>query len=63
MGQWDGSGHIIKNQINLEVIKITQFCLEIYDLLRHPHLWMGVWVDGWVNRWVNGWGSGEITKN
>ena len=58
MGQWMGSGHITKTQINLEVIKIIQFCLEIYDLLRHPHLWVGVWVYGWVNRWVNGWING-----
>ena len=41
MGQWVGSGHITKNQINLELIKIIQFCLKICDLLRHPHLWMG----------------------
>ena len=32
MGQWVGSGHITKNQINLELIKIIQFCLKIYDL-------------------------------
>ena len=31
MGQWVGSGHITKNQINLELIKIIQFCLKIYD--------------------------------
>ena len=36
-----GSGHITKNQINLELIKIIQFCLKICDLLRHPNLWMG----------------------
>ena len=40
MGQWVGSGHITKNQINLEVIEIIQFCLKICDLLRHPHLWV-----------------------
>ena len=34
MGQWVGSGHITKNQINLELIKIIQFCLKICDLLR-----------------------------
>ena len=33
MGQWVGSGHITKNLINLELIKIIQFCLNIYDLL------------------------------
>ena len=47
MGQWLGSGHITKNQINHEVIKIIQFCLKICVLLRHPHL--GGWVDGWDN--------------
>ena len=36
-----------KNLINLDHIKIIQFCLKIYDLWRHPHLWVGVWVDGW----------------
>ena len=33
MGQWVGSGHITKNQINLELIEIIQFFLNIYDLL------------------------------
>ena len=28
-----GSGHITKYQINLDLIKIIQFCLNIYDLL------------------------------
>ena len=40
MGQWVGLGHITKYQINLDLIEIIQFCLKIYDLLRHPHLWM-----------------------
>ena len=44
MGQWVGSGHITKNQINLDLIKIIQFCLKIYDLKRHLHLWVGVWM-------------------
>ena len=39
-----GSGHIPKYRINLDLI-----CLKIYDLLRHPHLWVGVWVDGWFS--------------
>ena len=51
MGQWVGSGHITKYQLNLDLIEIIQFCLKIYDLLRHPHLWVG----GWVVKWVNGW--------
>ena len=46
VGQWVGSGHIAKYRINLELIEIIQFCLKIYDLLRHPHLGVGVWVNG-----------------
>ena len=59
MGQWVGPGQIIKNQINLDLIEIIQFCLKIYDLLRHPHLWVGVWMYrcmfGWVDGWLGGW--------
>ena len=51
VGQWVGSGHIAKNLINLDLIEIIQFCLKIYDLLRHPHLWVGEWV-----------GSGQMTN-
>ena len=47
-GQWVGSGHITKYQINLDLIEIIQFCLKIYDLLRHPQLWVGVWINGWA---------------
>ena len=32
MGQWMGSDHITKNQINIDLIEIIQFCLKIYDL-------------------------------
>ena len=49
VGQWVGSGHITKYQINLDLIEVIQFCLKIYDLLRYPHLWVGVWINGWVN--------------
>ena len=35
-----GPGQIIKNRINLDLIKIIQFCLKIYDLLTHPCLWV-----------------------
>ena len=49
MGQWVGSGHITKNQINLELIEIIQLCLKICDLLRHSHLWVGVWVVGFIS--------------
>ena len=41
-----GPGQIIKNRINLDLIEIIQFCLKIYDLLRHPNLWMGGLMDG-----------------
>ena len=51
VGQWVGSGHITKYQINLDLIKIIQFYLKIYDLFRHPHLWVGLWV-----------GSGQMTN-
>ena len=30
--QWVGSGQMTNNLINLDLIKITQFCLKIYDL-------------------------------
>ena len=58
MGQWVGPGQITKNQINLDLIEIILFCLKIYDLLRHPHLWVGVWVDG-----VVGWMGGLICES
>ena len=51
MGQWVGSGHITKYQINLDLIEIIQFCLKIYDFLRYPHLGMGVSINGWVSGW------------
>ena len=47
MGQWVGPGHITKYQINLDLIEIIQFCLKIYNLLRYPHLWVGVSINGW----------------
>ena len=37
---------ITKYRINLYFIEIIQFCLKIYVLLRHPHLWVCVWVNG-----------------
>ena len=43
-----GPGQIIKNQINLDLIEIIQFCLKIYDLLRHPHLWVVGWMGGLI---------------
>ena len=48
-----GSGQMTNNLINLDLIKIIQFCLKIYDLLRHPHPWVG----GWMGHWISGWGQ------
>ena len=63
VGQWVGPGQIIKNQINLDLIEIIQFCLKINDLLRHPHLCVGVWVVGWMGGWVVGWMGGFICES
>ena len=54
MGQWVGSGQMTINLINLDLIEIIQFCLKIYDLLRHPYPWVGVWVVGWVSGSMGG---------
>ena len=54
VGQWVGSCQIIKNQVNRHLIKIDspiEFCLKIYDLWRHTHLWVGVWLIVWVSGW------------
>ena len=57
----NGWGDITKNQINLEVIELIQFCLKICDLLRHPHLWVGVWVVGWNSGLIDGsMGRGQV---
>ena len=53
VGQWVGSCQIIKNQVNCHLIEIIEFCLKIYDLWRHTHLWVGVWVIVWVNGWYH----------
>ena len=52
-----GSCQITKYEINLDLIEIIQFYLKIYDLWRHPHLWVSVWVVQWVDGWVGGWGQ------
>ena len=52
-GSMGGSGEITNYLINLDIIEIIQFCLKIYDLWRHLHLWVGVWV-GWVDGWFSG---------
>ena len=48
---------IIKILIKLDLIEIIEFCLKIYDLWTHSHLWIGGWVGGWVGQWV---GSRQI---
>ena len=45
VGGWVGSGQITKNLINLDLIDIIQFWLNIYDLWIHPTY---VWVVGWM---------------
>ena len=62
VGQWVGLSQMTNNLINLDLIEIIQFCLKIYDLLRHPHPWVGVWVVGWVNGWVSG-SMGGVRSN
>ena len=60
-----GSGHVTKNLINLELIEIIQICLKIFDLLRHPHLWVGGWISGLMDGsmgWVNGWDQVKSLK-
>ena len=57
--QWVAPGQIIKNQINLDLIEIIQFCLKIYDFADTPPP-MGGCMGGWVGQWV---GSGHINKN
>ena len=58
-----GPGQIIKNQINLDLIEIIQFCLKIYDLLRHSHLWVGVWVVMWFSGLMDGSMVGSMGGN
>ena len=49
-----GSGQMTQILISFDLIEIIQFCLKIYDLLRHPHLWVGVWVDRWFSGSMGG---------
>ena len=44
-----GSGQITRNLINLDLIKIIQFCLKIY-------------VGGWMVGWGNWWGQVKSLK-
>ena len=59
-----GTPWISKNSITLELIKMIQICLKIWNLSILPHPWVGVWLSGQVGGWV-GWrmGSGQTTKN
>ena len=43
MGQWVELGQITYNLINLEIIEIIQFCLQIYDLQRYLHAYTTHW--------------------
>ena len=55
-----GTPGISQNSITLELIKIFQFSLKIWNLWRPPHPWVGVLlVDGWVGGWV-GWLMGRV---
>ena len=44
VGGWVGSCQINKNQINLDLIDIIQFCLKLFDLCKLPTYGL---VDGW----------------
>ena len=58
-----GPGQIIRNRINLDLIKIIQFCLKIYDLLTHPHLWVVGCMGGLICGSMDGttWDNVETT--
>ena len=58
---WVGSCQITKIQINLDLIEIIQFCLNIYDLWRHLHLWVDVQVVVWMHKLMGR--SCHITSN
>ena len=64
-GWMGGSCQISKNRIDLDLIEVIQFCLKIYDLWRHPYLWVGEWVVGWLGGLIAELmgRSCEITKN
>ena len=53
-GSMGGSGESTNYLINLDIIEIIQYCLKIYNLLRHPHLWLDVWVNGWMGGLICG---------
>ena len=51
-----------KNRVNHNLIEIIEFCLKIYDLWTHSHLWIGVWVGGWVDGWLSGLAHVKLLK-
>ena len=56
-----GTPRISQNSIALELIKIFQFRLKIWNLWRLSHPWVGVWFGGWVDGLMGR--SGQNTKN
>ena len=47
VGGWVGLGEISKNQINLDLIKIFEFCLKVDICGDSPtHEWEGGWMGG-----------------
>ena len=52
-GSMGGSGQITNNLINLDIIKIIQFCLKSYDLKETPPP-MGRCMDSFVDGWFSG---------
>ena len=54
MGSWVSSSEITKKIINLNLIKIIQFCLKIYDFWRHSHLWVDVLMVGLIGGLMDG---------
>ena len=52
-GSIGGSGQITNNLINLDIIRIIQFCLKIYDLKETPPP-MGGCMDSCVDGWFSG---------
>ena len=60
VGQCVGSHQIIKNRVNRHLIEIIEFCLKIYDLWTHSHLWIGC-MGGWLGGSV-GWFMSNYLK-
>ena len=54
VGQWVGLGQITNYQINLDLIRIIQFCLKIFFCETPPAMGgcVGGWMDGSVDEWV-----------